>query len=75
MVLGVMVLLLKEKKLKDFFLIIGIEVGMFLFVMIFDYVFPIYEVIVIDNNNKNITFLKNKIFVLPGSKKNLKSRK
>ncbi len=71
MVLGVISLLLKELKLKDCFIFIGIGVGVFFFIMIFDYVFPIYEAIVIDNN-KNITFLKKKIFVPLGSKKKLK---
>ncbi len=72
MIAGVKSLLLKEKKLKECFIFIGIGVGVFLFIMIFDYVFPIYEAIVIDNN-KNITFLKNKIFVPLGSKKKLKN--
>ena len=72
MIVGVKSLLLKEKKLKDCFIFIGTGVGIFLFIMIFDYVFPIYEAIVIDNN-KNIAFLKNKIFVPLGSKKKLKN--
>ena len=72
MVVGVMSLLLKGKKLKECLSFFGFGVVIFLFIMIFDYVFPICEAIVIDNNNKNITFLKYKIFVPLGRKKKLK---
>ena len=74
MVVGLIGFLLKEKKLKESFLFIGIGVWVFLFIMIFDYVFPIYEAIVINNNNKNISFLKHKIFVPLGSKKKFKNK-
>ena len=73
MVAGVIYFLLKEKKLIGCLFLFLFGLVFFLLTFILDYHFPFCGAIVIDNNNKNIIFIKYKKLVPLSSKKMLKN--
>ena len=71
LVTGIKLLILKEEKKKKCYILIGTGIVWFLFVMLFDFLIPVYDAIVVDNKN-NFIFLNNKIFVPIDRKKTVK---